>query len=533
MPKRFPVRHRRAPSLDPDDPDGSQPADTRRPSRQIRKPRRFEESPPRSSPSATAVRGDSPIPSTSTGVTSHVQDFSGLLSTMQSMQTQISLLAEMSCPPPPASTVTRGRPRRKAAQSPEQGISDCDADSPQEVSHPSRLVRKKRGRGRSEARYTFSGDDDGTDGERPGRRSAQRDPLRAARKKRGRGRSEARSPFSGDDDSPDLDRPARHGARHGMPRRSAKRDGSSRASHSPAVRRRRRSTHGKRRRTRSPSASTSTGEDTSSSSGSETDFEEYDRPSISFGSISGSNVQEKLRKKILANKFIEMSELMPHYKSQPSSDEYTLKSSKDNSPKWYKSRPKHDINIGQWFSAYNIFMAIYVERARTRGTMLKLLRSMLTYAQTIASLRRKNYDWAAYDRHFRSDRETSKESWATIRQDLLMQYKNEAGQSRSYTSSRREQQPFRSSPSKSFGQAGRTGKKQPQSGDGNRVPFGYCFAYHSRDQRCTATPCEYLHVCPNCKGQHPLYRPCPKNPQSNGTGKAQPHPNFPRPAQSK
>jgi hypothetical protein len=261
---------------------------------------------------------------------------------------------------------------------------------------------------------------------------------------------------------------------------------------------------GKKRGRPSPPSSSAasspatSGEDTPSnvSSDNDTDFEEYDVPKSSFGTVSGQTVTAKLKAKILANKFHEMAELLPNFKTQKTK-EYSIQQSRDHTPKFLQARPKCDINFGQWCEAFNMFTSISIEKAKTRDSVVKLAKSLLTYSLTITSLYRRNFDWAAYDRHFRWDRVSTKDSWATIRHDLLMLYRNDS--------------PFRSSktPSQSNTKARST---QPASATGTAgkqtVPKGYCIAYHSKGTWCETKDCTYLHVCSRCRKPHPMFRSC-------------------------
>jgi len=260
-------------------------------------------------------------------------------------------------------------------------------------------------------------------------------------------------------------------------------------------------------RRRSPTPDASAGETTeedvsgsdSDTSNSDTDYEEYDKPMITFGTIVGQSVKDKLRQKILNNKYLEMAELLPNFKSNNKQDDsVTLKQDKNNAPRWVKSRPRCDINFGQWCEAFATFTSIHMERAKTRRAMLKLTRSLLTYQRKITALKKKNYDWAAYDRHFRSERETTKDSWATTRQDLLTMYQPST------------QEHFRSQRANSGPQQRNQhqSKKRNQTRDGIHIPAGYCIAFHTKGQRCTTKDCQYEHRCPTCRARHPIFMQC-------------------------
>ena len=256
----------------------------------------------------------------------------------------------------------------------------------------------------------------------------------------------------------------------------------------------------KRRRPLSPpSPSTTSGEDNSITSSSEsdcdTDFEDYDRPKSSFGSVSGHTVTPKLKKKILSNQYFEMAELLPNFKSHKT-EERSLKQSSDNTLRFVKARPNCNIGIAQWCEAFNMFTSISIEKAKTRGTMLKLTRSLLTYSLMIPSLYRRGYDWAAYDRHFRSDRETTKDSWTTVRHDLLLMYR---GDTSSFRSSKQTTQAHRAQDNKA---------KSSDKNGSQQIPKGYCYAFHTQGRWCERPGCTNQHTCPRCKKTHPMFRPC-------------------------
>ena len=270
-----------------------------------------------------------------------------------------------------------------------------------------------------------------------------------------------------------------------------------------------------KKRQRSPSTTDDSGENTSdeephsSSELDSTDFEDYDQPKTSFGAIVGSTVREKLKIRILGDKFIEMAELLPNFRSlNPTTEELTIQKDKHHTAKLLRSRPKYDINFGQWCEAFTIYTAVYVERAKTRSGMLKLILSMLTYSRKMADMKRRQYDWAAYDRHFRFDREMNKDSWATTRQDLLNTYQN-----CSQDSFRANKKPDnRNSNHPNQQRTNNSSTSQPK--DSATIPSGYCISFHSRNQRCTTVDCNYIHRCPICKGRHPVFR-CPNSRQTN------------------
>ena len=232
------------------------------------------------------------------------------------------------------------------------------------------------------------------------------------------------------------------------------------------------------------------------SSESEEDFSAYDKPITSFGTLVGEGIQQKIKLKILADKFVEMSTLLPQHRSTDP-DEFIMKQGRNSSATFVKQRPKTNLSIAKWNEAFEIYMAIYLENAHSSSDMLKLARSLLTYKKEVNNLCKLGYDWLAYDHHFRSDRAAKPFPWATTRQDLLMEYQPQRRNFRPYST---QQQ------SKPYGP-----KKSLRTKDGNHIPFGYCMAFHTRNSRCETPNCSFQHACPKCATRHPIYRPCNNN----------------------
>ena len=248
-----------------------------------------------------------------------------------------------------------------------------------------------------------------------------------------------------------------------------------------------------------------------SDSSPDTDYDDYDIPQITFGAIVGSTLKDKIRKKILENKFLEMAELLPDFKSRKSVEDLLIQTDHNHAAKLVRKRPKIDINFGQWCEAFENFTAVYLERAKTRDSMLKLALSLLTYKRNITDLNRKNYDWAAYDRHFRTDRETDKATWSTVKHNLMVMYQP------SHDSFRQNRFQGNSTPNSTPYKKGHNTNnnfsKPLLTKDGCSIPNGYCISFHSRNQRCTTPNCQYLHRCPTCQGRHPVFS-CPTTSQS-------------------
>ena len=92
-------------------------------------------------------------------------------------------------------------------------------------------------------------------------------------------------------------------------------------------------------------------------------------PVSAFGSLVGNTVTLKLRAKIMANQFVELADLLPHSSRQKAEE----------------------------------FAAVYLDWAQTKEDSVFLAKSMMTHKRNIMNLKKMNYDWHAYDRHFRMD----------------------------------------------------------------------------------------------------------------------------------
>ena len=95
---------------------------------------------------------------------------------------------------------------------------------------------------------------------------------------------------------------------------------------------------------------------------SDDEFENYDKPHTSFGSMVDSMVSRKLQNKILDNRYVEMAELLPGFQTKLS-DEFVMRPGKHNDAKLVKCRPKYDISFKQWCEGFDIYMSVYIDKA--------------------------------------------------------------------------------------------------------------------------------------------------------------------------
>ena len=296
-------------------------------------------------------------------------------------------------------------------------------------------------------------------------------------------------------------------------------------SHSATLDRRSRQKKRSKRAAVSASSSSPGKPSASSDSDSSADYSTYDTPTTSFGSLVGSNVDPKLRKKILANKFVEMCDILPQYRPRKKQG-LVMKRGRNDTTRLVEESDPHDLPFDQWLEAFDVYLSVYIEKATSTSDMLKLTRSLLTYKKEIRSMSKLDYDWAGYDRHYRTDRVGNPTSWATTRQDLLNHYsqatRNQGKGNNSFRS--QKQTTFASSGNKQRSRsAGFTTK------DGLTIPHGSCRAYHTKGDRCLSEPpCQYSHLCPKCGKKHPVFMDCQQWPASNNRGS----PSKPSPSRS-
>ena len=215
-------------------------------------------------------------------------------------------------------------------------------------------------------------------------------------------------------------------------------------------------------------------------------------PLAPFDHLVGESTNETLRKKILKNKFVEFSELLPEYGS-PQNKEYAFKMKQSSkSTTLVRQKEKRNLPMYEWLKAYDIFTAIYLERATTVKEMNALTKSLLTYRRNIQDLKEKGYDWVAYDRHFRQRMEAKPIPWECLPQSLMLYYQ---GNGKPYKPSRKGD--FQYQRGNSF---------RPQSKRRGLIPYGYCFSFHAENKFCADKQCKYSHKCFKCEQQHQFYK---------------------------
>jgi hypothetical protein len=248
----------------------------------------------------------------------------------------------------------------------------------------------------------------------------------------------------------------------------------------------------------------------------ETDSEE-EPPRQSFGLLVGENLPAKQKEKIKQGKFVEMADLLPQNYTKKGNVVFKMTASKGMQA--LKQSGSTYVTLEQWNEAFDVFMAIRVEVAKTKQEAVALTKQMVTYRRDINSLAKQNLQWHLYDRMFRKDvsEQSTPVSFGTIRHDLMLQVNMlGARKQQAEKGGRDERNSFRREQGRVQGRW--QGNQRSRSGSELNRGEGICFAYNARDRTCTyGNNCRFRHVCTSCRGQHQFFN-CKQNQQSTTPG---------------
>ena len=214
------------------------------------------------------------------------------------------------------------------------------------------------------------------------------------------------------------------------------------------------------------------------------------RPVRMAGTLIGAHVPLQLKQKIWAGKYVDLVELL--YPNHTPAYALSISDATSGTPQLsLLPKKKQQLSQTEWSAAMDIFVSIYIEGHPSEYA------EILTYVKSVKELMHDRADWAYYDFHYRTDREFTLEKWTTCNPalDAKARYRGPQTNSKAQYGKRKnpnDPQPFR-------GQA---------NSKSSRIPFGYCFKYHTREVRCDNSPCQYSHECYNCRKQHPAYQKC-------------------------
>ena len=185
---------------------------------------------------------------------------------------------------------------------------------------------------------------------------------------------------------------------------------------------------------------------------------------------------KKKSKKIIDNCYVDFYDILyPDFE-----DSYTFAIDNLSSAPTMNLKPKKRRNLSatEWCKAFDEFMAVYISEYPN------LFTDLLTYKKFINELIGKGHNWSYYDIQFRKDRELSHCEWTRIRIDLQLTAANTT------------------TPNSSANNLEFEGESS------NKVPKTFCYAYHSKNERCYKAKCIYKHFCPRCSLKHPAFMTC-------------------------
>ena len=204
-------------------------------------------------------------------------------------------------------------------------------------------------------------------------------------------------------------------------------------------------------------------------------------------------VPDKVKKLIWANEYVDFAILLNSSITQ-ANDHYTFRVEKDDGGKptlTLAPNPKRQSvhSIEQWVSAFQVFVAIYAEKAPHDTPAL------MKYGSVIRELATQGANWKFYDENFRSIRQSQGAPWDQIHAELWL---------RSHY--------FRA-------KANTQGGKSKQTGQ--YIPKGFCYKFH-RGIECNG--CSFKHRCFRCGSSHPISKcqQAPKSPTGNTGSKPTP-----------
>ena len=211
----------------------------------------------------------------------------------------------------------------------------------------------------------------------------------------------------------------------------------------------------------------------------------------------GYHVKDNIRNEIFAEKYIDLATLLPNFALH---DESVLGESSTSILKMSsKGKQKQILGIIQWCNAFDIFMAIYIEKYPGA------IASLLKYSYTIKNMAQRHGFSVAkeYDESFRQARPKFKLNWSLVNDELWRDALANKGTTKNYVAPvglKQGKQPFR---------------KSSQQGS-SKYPTGFCWAF-CRSGECTASDCKHKHQCVKC-GQKHATDTCKKSKPNGGKG---------------
>ena len=200
-------------------------------------------------------------------------------------------------------------------------------------------------------------------------------------------------------------------------------------------------------------------------------------------------ISNKIKQQIWANEYVDLDCLLDF--KQEHNNEYHIVN-KEGGFAFEVSKPNKTIgNLGQWCSAFMVYLTIYCRKYPEQ------LSDLTTYLSTIKLLCHRGGDYLTYDKEFRILRQSTNIPFSVTHTTLWLECRDAPAQNKMNNSK----------------SSGKKNNFRPKTATNSKPdhPFGYCFKFHEHGN-CTRQNCMYSHTCYNegCNLKHPVFK-CSKN----------------------
>ena len=227
-------------------------------------------------------------------------------------------------------------------------------------------------------------------------------------------------------------------------------------------------------------------------------------PSVISRRPLGDTLPGKIKAKIWAGRFIELSSLVPKYYEE---DTYFNLAAAKGSGLTLKKKAGNVLSFDEW----NVAFDTYISVMSVRPSIPDVVRQMIKHKAEVNHLQSSfpaSDAWRKFDIEFRKAVAAPDVpvGWGTydpalyggsVFQALTSSLRKDDNRASSHV--RRDDGQYRR-------QANNKSASITDRDTGITVPKRYCLSYHSGKPTCKSTPCRYLHECPTCKKTHPLIK---------------------------
>ncbi|MCP3890951.1 MAG: hypothetical protein GY702_19070 [Desulfobulbaceae bacterium] len=231
--------------------------------------------------------------------------------------------------------------------------------------------------------------------------------------------------------------------------------------------------------------------------------------------LAGSSVDPKIRSKIIAGEYVELSLLAPKDET-PASLQMSFLEDEENQINFSAAKSKKPATLAEWSYLFYSYASIYLPHHPNEAAQL------VTYMQRIADMHKEEpntYIWRFFDEHFRRMREGCKEDplpWHIHHPQTISNAKAAYFRSLSKAKSNQSAYSYSRKGAQTGGNRGRGRGRGQGQGQQNRSG-NLCNRYN--EGTCTFSPCKFTHLCSICRGVHPAIN-CKNGPSLASTSAA-------------